>query len=45
MAAINAADPDAAWSCWITRRLALALLAKPREFLTSTSTSGAARRS
>jgi hypothetical protein len=36
-AAINAATPEAAWSCWITRRLALAWLAKSGEFLTTTS--------
>jgi hypothetical protein len=36
-AAINSAAPEEAWSCWITRRLALAWLAKSGEFLTSTS--------
>jgi hypothetical protein len=36
-AAINAATPGAAWSCWITRRLALGWLAKSGEFLTNTS--------
>lgn len=35
-AAINAGAADA-WSCWITRRLALALLGKANEFLVNTS--------
>jgi len=35
-AAINAAHADA-WSCWLTRRVALALLERAPEFLTNTS--------
>ncbi len=36
VAAINAGQPDA-WSCWLTRRLALAVLDRAAEYLTSTS--------
>jgi hypothetical protein len=36
LAAINPGDP-AAWSCWLTRRLTLALLERTAEFLASTS--------
>jgi hypothetical protein len=36
LAAINPGHPDA-WSCWLTRRLALALLERAKEFLASTS--------
>lgn len=36
LTAINPGDPDA-WSCWLTRRLALALLERTAEFLASTS--------
>jgi hypothetical protein len=36
LAAINANQPEA-WSCWVTRRVALALLDRMPEFLTSTS--------
>jgi hypothetical protein len=36
MAAINAGRPDA-WSCWLTRRLTLAVLDRTREFLESKS--------
>jgi hypothetical protein len=36
LAAINAGDTDS-WSCWLTRRMALALLAKADEFLSKTS--------
>jgi hypothetical protein len=35
-AAINAGAPDA-WSCWLTRRLALALLERAAQYLASTS--------
>src|ERR1700733_15263178 len=35
-AAINAGRPDA-WSCWLTRRLALALLERGSGYLTTTS--------
>lgn len=35
-AAINAGQPDA-WSCWLTRRLALAVLERATEYLASTS--------
>jgi hypothetical protein len=35
-AAINAGQPDA-WSCWLTRRLALAVLERASEYLASTS--------
>lgn len=35
-AAINPGHSDA-WSCWLTRRLALAVLERTREYLTSTS--------
>jgi hypothetical protein len=35
-AAINPGQPDA-WSCWLTRRIALALLERASEYLTSTS--------
>jgi hypothetical protein len=34
--AINAGRPDA-WSCWLTRRLALAVLQRATEYLVSTS--------
>jgi hypothetical protein len=37
MAAINPGNPEA-WSCWLTRRLALALLERGAKFLVSTST-------
>jgi hypothetical protein len=36
LATINPGDP-AAWACWLTRRLVLALLAPAAEFLASTS--------
>jgi hypothetical protein len=36
LAAINAGHPEA-WSCWLTRRLALALLERAAEYLSSTS--------
>ncbi len=36
LAAINAHQPDA-WSCWLTRRLALALIERMPDFLVSTS--------
>ena len=36
-AAINPGRPDA-WSCWVTRRVALALLGRMPDFLDSTST-------
>jgi hypothetical protein len=36
LAAINPGDAEA-WSCWLTRRLVLALLERATEFLTSTS--------
>ncbi len=36
-AVVNPARPDA-WSCWLTRRVALALLERMPEFLLSTST-------
>jgi hypothetical protein len=36
LAALNAGRADA-WSCWLTRRVALALLERAREFLASTS--------
>lgn len=36
LAAINANQADA-WSCWLTRRLALALIERMPDFLTSTS--------
>lgn len=36
VAAINAGRPDA-WSCWLTRRLALAVLERTTEFLESKS--------
>lgn len=36
LAAVNAGRPDA-WSCWLTRRLALALLDRAAEYLSSTS--------
>jgi hypothetical protein len=36
LAAINAGRPEA-WSCWLTRRLALALLERAAEYLSSTS--------
>jgi len=36
LAAINPGDPEA-WSCWLTRRLVLALLDRSSEFLASTS--------
>jgi hypothetical protein len=35
-AAINAGGPDA-WSCWLTRRLALAVLERATEYLANTS--------
>lgn len=35
-AAINAGHPDA-WSCWLTRRLALAVLGRTTEYVASTS--------
>lgn len=37
LAAINAGMPDA-WSCWLTRRIALALLERAEEFVANTST-------
>jgi hypothetical protein len=37
LAALNAGRADA-WSCWLTRRIALALLERATEFLASTST-------
>jgi hypothetical protein len=36
LAAINAGTPDV-WSCWLTRRITLALLARVREILAHTS--------
>jgi hypothetical protein len=36
LAAVNAGHPEA-WSCWLTRRLALALLERAAEYLSSTS--------
>jgi hypothetical protein len=36
LAAINLGQPDA-WSCWLTRRLSLALLERAAKFLESTS--------
>ena len=36
LAAINAGRPEA-WSCWLTRRLALALLERAAEYVSSTS--------
>jgi hypothetical protein len=36
LAAINAGHPEA-WSCWLTRRLALALLERSGEYLSNTS--------
>jgi len=36
LAAINLSHPDA-WSCWITRRLALAMIERAAKFLASTS--------
>jgi hypothetical protein len=36
LAAINPGGPEA-WSCWLTRRVVLALLARAAEFLASTS--------
>jgi hypothetical protein len=36
VAAINAGLPEA-WSCWLTRRLALAVLERAAEYLTTTS--------
>ena len=36
LAAINPGDPEA-WSCWLTRRLVLALLERATEFLATTS--------
>jgi hypothetical protein len=36
LAAINPGDPEA-WSCWLTRRLVLALLERAAEFRASTS--------
>jgi hypothetical protein len=36
LAAVNPGDPEA-WSCWLTRRLVLALLDRATEFLVSTS--------
>lgn len=36
LAAINAGSPDA-WSCWLTRRLALALIVRTTEYLASSS--------
>ena len=36
-AAINAGHPEA-WSCWLTRRLALALPERAAEYLAGTST-------
>ena len=35
-AAINAGHPDA-WSCWLTRRLALAVLERATQYVASTS--------
>jgi hypothetical protein len=37
LAAINPGDPES-WSCWLTRRLVLALLERSAEFLANTST-------
>jgi hypothetical protein len=37
LAAVNAGRAEA-WSCWLTRRLALALLERAAEYLSSTST-------
>jgi predicted alpha/beta hydrolase len=34
--AINAGHPDA-WSCWLTRRLALAVLERATEYIANTS--------
>jgi hypothetical protein len=36
LTAVNAGQPEA-WSCWLTRRLALALLERATEYLSSTS--------
>jgi hypothetical protein len=36
VAAVNAGRPDS-WSCWLTRRLSLALLERASEYVTSTS--------
>ena len=36
LAAVNAKSPDS-WSCWLTRRMALAVLAKSDEFVSKTS--------
>jgi hypothetical protein len=36
LTAVNANHPEA-WSCWVTRRLALAVLERTGEYLTSTS--------
>jgi len=36
LAAVNAGSPES-WSCWLTRRMALALLAKADEFVSKTS--------
>jgi hypothetical protein len=36
LAAVNLGHPDA-WSCWITRRLALAMIKRAAEFLANTS--------
>jgi hypothetical protein len=36
LTAVNASHPEA-WSCWMTRRLALALLERSAEYLSSTS--------
>jgi hypothetical protein len=36
LTAINAGHPDA-WSCWLTRRLALAVLERTTDFITSSS--------
>jgi hypothetical protein len=36
LTAINAGQPDA-WSCWLTRRLALAVLERTTEFVTGSS--------
>lgn len=37
LTAVNAGHPEA-WSCWLTRRLTLALLERAAEFVASTST-------
>jgi len=39
LAAINLGHPDA-WSCWITRRLALAMIERAAKFLANTSPLG-----